>query len=121
MAKNLTDKQKAFLDALFGAANGHIRTAMDMAGYAPSVKEHEVTSALKDEIIERSTLVLAQTAPKAAKSFGTVIDDPTKLGAKELMLAAKEVLDRVGITKVERVDHNITSPNGIFILPPKDA
>lgn len=117
--KTLTEKQTAFLEALFGPARGDIRSAMDIAGYSENASASTLVASLKDEILERSTNVLAATAPRAAMSFGDVINDPTLLGAKELMQAAKEVLDRTGIVKVERVDHNISTPNGIFILPPK--
>lgn len=115
--KTLTEKQTAFLEALFGPARGDVRSAMDIAGYSENASSSTLVASLKDEILERSTNVLAATAPRAAMSFGDVINDPTLLGAKEMMQAAKEVLDRVGLVKVERVDHNISTPNGIFILP----
>ena len=37
------------------------------------------------------------------------------------MEAAKQILDRVGIVKREKVDINAQVAHGIFILPPKDA
>lgn len=115
--KELTEKQEAFLGALFGPARGDVRSAMDMANYSSTASANALVASLKDEILERTTVTLAQTAPKAAFGFDNVINDPTMLGAKEMMQAAKEVLDRVGLVKVERVDHKISTPNGIFILP----
>ena len=36
------------------------------------------------------------------------------------MEAAKQILDRVGIVKKEKIDINAKVAHGIFILPPKD-
>ena len=47
------------------------------------------------------------------------LQDPTQLGIKEKMTAAKDVLDRAGLGKVEKVD--VTSGGGIFYLPPKEG
>jgi hypothetical protein len=35
------------------------------------------------------------------------------------MEAAKQILDRVGVSKKERIDMNVKQATGIFILPPK--
>jgi hypothetical protein len=48
-----------------------------------------------------------------------VLDDPTALGAKNSVAAAKEVLDRVGIVKKEKLEVSSEDGNGIFILPAK--
>jgi hypothetical protein len=45
--------------------------------------------------------------------------DPTELGIKEKMIAAKDLLDRAGLGKVDKVD--VTSSGGIFYLPPKEG
>ena len=45
--------------------------------------------------------------------------DPTELGIKEKMVAAKDLLDRAGLGKVDKVD--VTSGGGIFYLPPKEG
>ena len=48
-----------------------------------------------------------------------VLDDPTALGAKNSVAAAKEVLDRIGIVKKEKLEISSEEGNGIFILPAK--
>ena len=58
-------------------------------------------------------------APKAAFSMANVLDDPTELGIKEKMVAAKDLLDRTGHAKTEKME--VTSSTGLFILPPKDS
>jgi hypothetical protein len=61
---------------------------------------------------------MARIGPKAAVAFGQALVDPTELGVKEKMSAAKEVLDRAGIVKTERVE--VQASGGLFILPPKE-
>ena len=118
--KELTDKQAAFLEALLGEARGNIRLAMDMAGYSKSTKTTEVVAPLKEEITERAGMMLAMNAPKAASGIVDVLDDPSALGARNAISAAREVLDRSGLVKKEQVEVS-GNAGGIFILPPKTA
>ena len=118
--KELTDKQAAFLEALLGEARGNIRLAMDMAGYSKSTKTTEVVGPLKEEITERAGMMLAMNAPKAAFGIVDVLDDPSALGARNAISAAREVLDRSGLVKKEQVEVS-GNAGGIFILPPKTA
>jgi len=118
--KQLTEKQEAFLDALCGEARGDIRTAMRMAGYSDYTKTFEVVEPLKNEIIERTSTMLATNAPKATFSIVDVLDDPTSIGARNAVAAAREVLDRAGLVKKELVE--VKGPEGgMFILPPKQS
>ena len=77
---------------------------------------------LKNEIIERAESVLAAHSPKAALSMANAIDDDGSIpGASIRMEAAKQILDRVGIIKSEKIDINAKVAHGIFILPAKEA
>ena len=120
MTKTLTPKQEDFLEALLGEARGNIRAAMDMAGYSKSTKTSEVVGPLKEEITERAGLMLVINAPQAAFGIIDVLDDPSALGARNAISAAREVLDRTGLVKKEQVEVSGNSA-GIFILPPKTA
>jgi len=116
--KNYTEKQLTFLDALMGEAGGNIRKAMDIAGYSKTTKSGEVVKNLREEIIERASLMLAMNAPKAAFGIIGVLDDPSAMGARNSISAAREILDRTGLVKKEQVE--VTSQGGgVFILPPK--
>jgi hypothetical protein len=117
--KILTEKQEAFLEALLGEARGDIRRAMDLAGYSENTKVKEVVGPLKEEITERAAMMLAMNAPKAAFGMVSVLDDPTALGARNQINAAKEILDRTGLVKKEQVEVKATG-GGMFILPPKN-
>ena len=118
--KSLTDKQSAFLEALLGEARGNIRAAMDIAGYSKTTATTEVVGPLKEEITERAGMMLAMNAPKAAFGIVDVLDDPSALGARNAISAAREVLDRTGLVKKEQVEVS-GNAGGIFILPPKTA
>ncbi len=118
--KQYTEMQEAFLEALCGEARGSIREAMNIAGYSPNTRTKEVVEPLKDEIVERASTMLAMNAPKAAFSLTGVLVDPSQVGAKNAVSAAKEVLDRVGLVKKEKIEVS-TQQGGLFILPPKDV
>jgi|TARA_R110000796_G_C14483290_1_gene426942 hypothetical protein len=118
--KQLTEKQQAFLEALVGEARGDIRSAMRVAGYSDSTKVHEVVTPLREEIVERASMMLAMNAPRATFSMIDVLHDPAAMGARNAVAAAREILDRSGLVKKEQVE--IKGPEGgIFILPPKQA
>jgi len=120
-SKELSDKQKTFLSTLFGEAQGDPKAAAELAGYSPT-SYPKVVQGLKDEILERAESVLAAHSPKAAISMANAIDDDGSIpGANIRMEAAKQVLDRVGLVKKEKIDINAKIAHGIFILPPKEA
>jgi hypothetical protein len=116
--KKYTEKQTAFLEALMGEGRGNIRKAMDIAGYSKGTNQGEVTGPLREEIIERASMMLAMNAPKAAHGLVDVLNDPTALGARNAINAAREVLDRTGLVKREKIEVT-NNGGGMFILPPK--
>ena len=119
MARTLTERQQRFLDVLFDDAGGDVVAAKKLAGYGDNSSTTAIVEALKDEIAEKTRTYFARTAPKAAYALMGALQDPTQLGIKEKMTAAKDVLDRAGLGKVEKVD--VTSGGGIFYLPPKEG
>jgi hypothetical protein len=73
---------------------------------------------LRDQIVDRASMVLALNAPKAAFGMIDVLEDPNTLGARNSISAAREILDRTGLIKKEKIE--VTgATGGIFILPPK--
>jgi len=75
---------------------------------------------LKDEIADATRSYFARTAPKAAMAMTNALYDPTELGIRDKMSAAKDLLDRAGLGKVDRVDVS-SSGGGVFILPAKEG
>tara|TARA_Y100000114_G_C11648696_1_gene273037 strand:- start:373 stop:741 length:369 start_codon:yes stop_codon:yes gene_type:complete len=119
MARTLTEKQQKFLDVLFDEANGDVVQAKKLAGYNTASSTAMIVETLKDEIADKTRTWFARTAPKAAMAMTQALYDPTELGIKEKMVAAKDLLDRAGLGKVDKVD--VTSGGGVFYLPPKEG
>ena len=120
-SKELTEQQQKFIDALFGEANGSPKRAGAIAGYSPS-SYSKVVKSLKDEILERAEYSLAFNSAKAVKGLVNALDDDgTTPGANIRMEAAKQILDRTGLVKKEKIDITGKVAHGIFILPPKDG
>ena len=115
--RKLTEKQQKFLDVLFEEANGSLVEAKRLAGYSDNQYTGEIVAALKEEILDRTNMYLAQSAPRAAMAMVGALSDPTELGIKEKMQAAKEVMDRVGIIKSEKLQ--VETTGGVMVLPPK--
>ena len=118
MNKELTTRQQSFLDHLV-SCNGDTKRAADLAGYAEG-SYTSVVKALKTEIIELAENILAQNAPKASLKLVEVMDSTTPIPQANIRLqAAQTVLDRVGISKTDKLDVNLQNTNGLFILPAK--
>lgn len=119
-SRQLTEKQKVFLEHLFDEDNpGDLKFAMKMAGYSPA-DEGALIRALKDEILDRAEMLLAANAPKAAISLIFTIEDGSREGARNSLAAAKELLDRVGIVKTDKVEVGGPDGSALVILPAKN-
>ena len=117
--KTLTEKQQRFLDVLFDEAGGDVVRAKELAGYSPNNSTTEIIKTIKEEIVEATQLYMARNAPRAAMSIVSGMVEPTELGMKDKLTAAKDLLDRVGLVKTEKVQ--VEATNGLMILPPKDS
>ena len=115
----LTAKQQTFLQVLFGEAEGDYRTAKTLAGYSDTTNGLDIVRTLKDEVLELTREYLAMNGPRAARAMINVLERPSELGNQHRLNAAKELLDRVGIHKTDKVE--VTTPSGIMLLPPKEA
>jgi len=120
MARNLTEKQQKFLDVLFDEAGGDVVQAKKLAGYGEQSSTTAIVESLKDEIGDRTRSYFARTAPKAAMAMVGALYDPTELGIRDKMSAAKDLLDRAGLGKVDKIDVG-SSSGGVFILPSKEG
>lgn len=116
--KKLNERQEALISALVGEANGDLRLAMNIAGYSKNTSIKEAITPIKEEVIEAAQLMVAMNAPRAAAGLTGVITDPSALGARNIVSAAREILDRSGVIKSEQIE--VKGPeNAVFILPPK--
>lgn len=118
--RKLTNKQQKFLEVLFGEAEGNPQIAMDMAGYV-RVSFHDLLSSLHDEIIKKAEQFIAFHAPAAAMGLtGILLGTDEKPNTNARMEAARQILDRAGIVKKDKMDINIDAGVTLFVLPPKD-
>ena len=119
MKKELTVKQQTFLDHLIDTG-GDPKKAAKLAGYSEN-GHWQVVQALKNEIIELASNILAQSAPKAAMKLVDVMESANPIPQANIRLqAAQTILDRTGLGKQERMDVNHKVEGGLFILPAKD-
>ena len=117
MARELTERQQKFLDILMDEAGGDITTAKKLAGYSPNTTNREITNSLKEEILDVTHTYLARNVPKAAMAMVGALHDPTELGIRDKMAAAKELLDRTGLVKTEKMQ--VEAKGGVMLMPPK--
>lgn len=116
--KEFTPKQKKFLQLYAKNNFQNIKECAEKAGY----KQHywSLINTLKDEIKEIAESVLLGSAPEAAMSITELLtSDKPVLNAQTKLQAAKEVLDRSGVIKKEKVEHDHKVHGGIFLLPVK--
>ena len=117
MARELTEKQQKLLAVLFDEAGGDIVAAKKLAGYSEGSSTSEIVKGLKEEILEATQMYMARNAPKAAMAMVGGLYDPTELGIRDKMSAAKELLDRTGLIKTEKVQ--VEASGGVMLMPPK--
>ena len=119
MAKELTEKQQKFLDVLFDEASGDVVQAKILAGYAPTSSTSDIVRGIKEEVLEATQMYMARNAPRAAVAMVSGINDPTELGLREKMTAAKELLDRTGLVKTEKMQ--VETTGGVMLMPVKNT
>jgi len=117
MTRQLTEKQQKLLAVLFDEAQGDLVQAKKLAGYADTTTVGDILPSIKEEVLEATQIYLARNAPKAAMSMVGALYDPTELGIRDKMAAAKELLDRTGLVKTEKMQ--VEAKGGVMLMPPK--
>ena len=115
----LSEKDRYFLDILFDSCKGKVRVAMDQAGFPKDMPTSSVTKRLGKLIQERAKDHLVSNTGQAVINLVDVLSDPTLPGSKNIIAAAKEILDRGGVVKEETV--NVVQEQNMFLLPPKNS
>jgi len=117
MTRQLNERQQKFLEVLFEDAGGDVVAAKKLAGYSDNTPTTAIIKGLKEEILDATQLYMARNAPKAAMAMTHVLYDPTELGIRDKMSAAKELLDRTGLVKTEKMQ--VEASGGVMLMPPK--
>jgi hypothetical protein len=116
--RKLTENQQKFLDVLFEEADGDPVAARKLAGYSHGASTSDIVNSLREEILKATQHYMARNAPKAAVALASALTDPTQLGIKDKMAAAREVLDRIGLVKTEKLQ--VEATGSVVLLPPKN-
>ena len=115
--RKLSTKQQSFLDNLV-ETKGDAKLAAEMSGYKSS--HYHLLKSLKQEVLDITQEILAQSAPKAAFKLLEIMDSDRPIPqATNKLQAAQSVLDRVGVVKTERLNITHSGGGGIFLLPEK--
>ena len=117
VGRQLTAKQQVFINVLFDEAAGNVTLAKKIAGYADTTSTSEIVKGLKEEILDATQLFMARNAPQAAVAMAGALMDPTELGIRDKMSAAKDLLDRTGLVKTEKMQ--VEASGGVMLMPPK--
>jgi len=117
MTRQLNERQQKFLEVLFEDAGGDVVAAKKLAGYSDNTPTTAIIKGLKEEILDATQLYMARNAPKAAMAMTHALYDPTELGIRDKMSAAKELLDRTGLVKTEKMQ--VEASGGVMLMPPK--
>ena len=117
--RNLTEKQQDFLNHLV-ETGGDFKKSAELAGY--SGNHYQVLKALKQEVVDLASDVLAREAPTAAFKLIEVMNSNKPIPqASNKLQAAQTILDRAGVVKTDKLDVNHNVSGGIFILPEKQT
>ena len=119
MARQLTEKQQKLLNVLFDEAGGDVVMAKRLAGYSETSSTTDVVKGIKEEILEATQEYMARNAPRAAVAIAGGLVDPTELGIRDKLSAAKELLDRTGLVKTEKMQ--VEASGGVMLMPPKES
>ena len=122
--KPLTPQQEIVIEALFSGElssfhpKDRFRAAMRKAGFSDNYLSRDLRRIIKDHLAEATREFLAEHGPNAAMTMVNVMAEPSE-GARDMLNAAKEILDRgVGVVKTDKLEID-TPKHGIFILPAK--
>lgn len=120
MTRELNERQEKLLDLLF---NGYKwRDAMDEAGYSSSQSRTNIMKSenFKRELQNRLEAALSLNGPAAVSAMEEALEQPHLPGMGLKLKAAGEFLDRSGLGKVQRVQHEGEAMNALFVLPAKE-
>ena len=116
--RDYTPKQKKFLTLFVKEGFKDAAKCARAAGYKNNY--WQLIASLKEDIKEISEAVLVGSSPEAAMMLTSILSaDKPIANASAKLQAAKEVLDRTGVIKEEKVNVNHHVQGGIFILPTK--
>lgn len=119
--KELTDKEQAFIYNIVHVFPGNSLESARAAGYGtPETAHSAIARRLKDDIVAEVQLYLAKHSSSAALQLVSMINSDDAIPqAQTKLAAATAILDRAGVTKVDKSEVNHKVSGGIFFIPAK--
>lgn len=114
----LDERERAFIEVLFDVCGGDVPAAMAEVGYPNTTSPASVRKKLNKHIQKAAKEYLITSSAKASISLVSVLHDPSGVGAKQIISASKEILDRASVVKDE--GPQTIEVRNMFILPAKD-
>lgn len=116
--REYTPKQKKFLTLFAKNDFKDPRVCAEKSGYKSDY--WMLITSLKDDIKLISESVLIGAAPEAAMALTNILSSEKPVpNAQTKLQAAREVLDRTGIVREEKHQHEHNVSGGVFLLPVK--
>lgn len=116
--RSYTPKQKKFLVEYAKNNFSNPKEAAEKAGY--STHYWNMITSLKDDIKEIAEALMVGAAPEAASTLYAILTSEKPIpSAQNKLQAAKEILDRAGVVKTEKIEHDHQVRGGLFLLPMK--
>lgn len=112
----LTEQEELFITAMI-ETKGNARVSASKAGYSENYG-FSLARKFHENIIKAAKEVLALHSIQSAYTLTDALD-PENPVHRDRLEAAKQILDRIGIVKEEKIEVKTTLP-GIMFLPEKD-
>ena len=119
--KQLTPLEEKFIYNVVHKYPGNSLESARDAGYEnPDNCHSAIMRRLKDNVVQEVQLYLAKHSSSAAMSLVNMLhaDDPIPQ-ANTKLAAAQQILDRAGVTKVDKSEVQHNHSGGIFFIPAK--
>ncbi len=119
--KELTEREQAFVYNIVHVYPGNSLESARAAGYStPETGHSALARRLKNEIVDEVQLYLAKHSSSAALQLVSMVNaDDAIPQAQTKLAAATAILDRAGVTKVDKSEVNHKVSGGIFFIPSK--
>lgn len=110
------ERHARFLDLVFDEGLSY-NEAAEQVGYAPRYGS-TLARLLKDEIVDRIRTELAVKGPAAVRQVDQLLTDGTAPGSAIQLQMVRDLFDRIGVIKQEKVTVETNAPS-VIILPAK--
>jgi hypothetical protein len=113
----LNEQQELFLELLFDENISSPQEAAKLAGYKAPVSTIVKSKEMSKAILERTQQFTALHAPHAIMTLIDATKNPEKKGIMNAITASKELLDRGGLVRKDKLEVETTVVQPVVQLP----